>query len=122
MHFTDKLPFVNRLDIALITLAKAFTFSGYVNPVCLPLPSNNIKFNAFDEKWDEELLTISGFGFMDDSKTEPDKMLYANVVKQNADQCYNDWPKRSEPSDLTQMKSDGFCFKGKNGEVNSFLG
>ena len=122
MHLTEQLPFVNRLDIALITLPRAFTFSEYVNPVCLPMPLNNDKFSTIDEKWDGEPLTISGFGFIDDSKTEPDKMLYANVIKQNSEQCYNDWPKRLTPPDFTQMKIDGFCFKGKNGEVNSSLG
>ena len=97
------------------------------------MPSNNIKFNAIDEKWDDEPLTISGFGFIDDSitfgskddsKKLPDKLLYANVIKQNSDQCHNALPltKRANPSDFTQMKIDGFCFKGENGEVNSFLG
>ena len=122
MHFTiaDKLPVFIGLDIALITLSNSFILNEYVKPICLPHNTRltKININAIDEKWDGEQLTITGFGPSDDSNVLPDKLLYANVIKRNSEDCQLCWAKIPKlPFDWLQLRTENFCFKGTNAEV-----
>ena len=113
-------------DIALISLQKSFDFNEYVRPICLPSP-NNIK--GMGDKWDQnsladgEQLKIIGFGHTDETKEHPEKLRYADVTKLNPNKCYEDWyagfgkTKTIFPDKWDDIKSKGFCFKGKNEEV-----
>ena len=115
LYLPDDLPRFNGLDIALITLSKSYPLSEYVKPICLPYNTKLTKINAIDEKWDGEQLTISGFGQKDDSKDLPDKLLYANVIKQNSEQCLKN--PLDLPSNWLKTKTENFCYKGNNEEV-----
>ena len=116
-------------DIALISLQKAFDFNEFVRPICLPSPN---KIKDMGDKWDGsivndgEQLTIIGFGYTDETKEIPGKLQYADVTKLNPNKCYEDWyagfgkTETIFPDNWNDIKTKGFCFKGKNEEVFSF--
>ena len=115
LYLPDDLPRFNGLDIALVTLSKSFILSEYVKPVCMPYNTKLTKIKAIDEKWDGEPLTITGFGIKDDPEKLPDRLLYANVVKIKSEQCLKS--PNTLPSNWLKMKTENFCYKGKNEEV-----
>ena len=48
----------------------------------------------------------------------PDEILYADVVKLNSDQCFEDMEGTTIfPNKWDKLKKLGFCSRGKNGEV-----
>ena len=98
-------------DIALITLPEPFLLSKCIQPICLPKDSFDINSK------DVEKFTITGLGITD-TGNHPDEILYANVDKLNSDKCFEDWECTQDfPRNWKDQKKQGFCSKGKNGEV-----